>query len=477
MTVELIDSRMEIFEKYLIRGKLTPHEYQKDGVRWILSNELRKDPVCNVRGGFIADEMGLGKTIMMIGTMLANFVERTLIIVPLALIDQWYVQIARTTGHKALIFHGNNKKYITSELLESAKIVITTYGAVTLIKKKRTKLSLLHKIVWSRLIFDEAHHLRNAGTSLYFGANLLRSNIRWLVSGTPIQNRKEDFYNLCRMIRLPTSFYNESENLITLTRAFIMKRTKKQVGIIIPDILQTKNMVVWANKKEKELSEELHSALLFTNVRGKQKGLPFNGILAALLKCKQSCILPRLISNSTEYKEYKDAFTCSSKLDNVIQNILKRKDNGCGKLIFCNFREEIDEIERRLIREGFSSVVTFDGRTNDGLRKKILSEKYEVMILQIQTGCEGLNLQEHYSEVYFISPNWNPSVEDQAIARCHRIGQTKVVYVERFEMCEFTDKYEDEDEDEDEEDETVNIENYTYRTQYNKREVAKEYIK
>jgi hypothetical protein len=48
-----------------------------------------------------------------------------------------------------------------------------------------------------------------------------------------------------------------------------------------------------------------------------------------------------------------------------------------------------------------------------------------------------LNLQEHYSEIYFISPHWNPAVEDQAVARCHRIGQKKQVDVYRFEMSPF----------------------------------------
>ena len=58
----------------------------------------------------------------------------------------------------------------------------------------------------------------------------------------------------------------------------------------------------------------------------------------------------------------------------------------------------------------------------------------EVIILQIQTGCEGLNLQEFFSEIYFVSPHWNPAVEDQAIARCHRIGQKVDVNVFKFEM-------------------------------------------
>jgi hypothetical protein len=57
--------------------------------------------------------------------------------------------------------------------------------------------------------------------------------------------------------------------------------------------------------------------------------------------------------------------------------------------------------------------------------------------LQIQTGCEGLNLQKDFSEVYFVSPNWNPAVEEQAIARCHRIGQVKPVHVFRFQMTTY----------------------------------------
>jgi SNF2 family DNA or RNA helicase len=385
--------------------------------------------------------------------------------VPPALVDQWYVQIARTTGHKSLIFHGDNKKQITQEQLEAAKIVISTYGAVTLSKSQKL-LTPLHKVVWSRIIFDEAHHLRNANTSLYFGAKLLRASIRWLVSGTPIQNRKQDFYNLCNMLRLPASYYSDSDNLMELTRNFIMKRTKKQVGIILPEVITDKNMVTWANDREKE--EELHSVLEFARVSGKGKGLPYAGTLAAILKARQACILPRLLSNKRGYDEYKEAFQCSSKLDHATGKILERKGNGCGKLIFCHFREEIDEIADRLRAGGMTSVATFDGRTSN--RAEILAEGHEALVLQIQTGCEGLNLQEHYSEIYFISPHWNPAIEDQAVARCHRIGQKKVVYVERFEMCAFEPS-------EDQECDTINIEKYVHLTQEGKRLVANEYIK
>lgn len=482
-----IDSRMEMFTKYLDRTHMEHKQYQYDGVRWCLNNELRDDPPCGVRGGFIADEMGLGKTIMMIGLMYSNFVARTLVIVPPILIDQWFIQIYKTTGHKALIYHGDDKKTITLEELSAARIVISTYGAITLTNKqlKDHAVTTLHKVSWSRIIFDEAHHLRNSKTTRYIGARLLPAKSRWLVSGTPVQNKKEDFYSLCALIRLPASYYTETEKLRELARSFILKRTKAQVGIKITDLYVDKEIVDWASEKEMELSEELHSALSFSRVKS-DKGvnkqivgaLRNGGALALMLRAKQSCIYPKLMTKKldflvdkgllSDYSKYKDAFDHSSKLDAVISSILERKDNGCGKLIFCHFREEIDEIAARLRAGGMTKVATFDGRTSNGKRYDILNDKNDALILQIQTGCEGLNLQENYSEIYFISPHWNPAVEDQAIARCHRIGQTKPVYVQRFEMGAFVA----------EEDEitTRTIDKYIGDMQEGKRIVAEEIV-
>lgn len=480
------EKHAEQFKKFLDHSKMEYKQYQYDGICWCLNNELREDPICNIRGGFIADEMGLGKTILMIGLMYCNFIPHTLIVLPPILIDQWFIQIYKTTGHKSLLYYGENKKNITLEQLNKAPIVITSYGSVTISTKERENkhLTELHKVKWSRIIFDEAHHLRNPKTSTYISCKMLPSKIRWLVSGTPIQNKKQDFYSLCSILRIPASFYTESTNLKTIALAFILKRTKKQLGIHMQNIEYENITVNWKSRKEMELSEELHSSLSFSRINPEKhfngtlvNSFKTKGILTVMLRAKQSCIYPKLMLKNIEslfvrgfisdYSAYKEAFDYSSKLDSIINEIISNKDNGCGKLIFCHYRDEIDEIKERLKNKGMSKVVSFDGRTTYNKRFEILNEKNDALILQIQTGCEGLNLQENYSEIYFVSPHWNPAIEDQAIARCHRIGQTKTVFIKKFEMSPFKS---------DDEVQTQTIDKYVNNVQEVKRNIANEII-
>lgn len=478
-----IDKRMELFDRYLARSGMDKKDYQCEGLRWCLNNELRDDPPVGVRGGFIADEMGLGKTIMMIGLCVTNYLKKTLIVLPPVLIDQWYNQILRTTGHEPLIYHGKNKQYFDENVLEDSVIVLTTYSAIGISREqfKSKKVTLLHRVAWNRVIFDEAHHLRNPKTCLTRGNMLLRANIRWLVSGTPVQNRKQDFYNLCAALKMPASYYTDSDNLIQIARNFILKRTKKQVGIQMPPVISDNHKVHWKSKVEQDLSLAIHSTLRFSGVSGERNKLFAShntNHLVMMLLAKQSCVLPSLMKVSFEklvakglipdYHNYKNAFDYTSKLDSVIDSIVHNKGNGCGKLVFCHYREEIDVIRQRLVDRGIEGVATFDGRTSYGKRSKILNDNgCEVLILQIQTGCEGLNLQENYSEIYFVTPHWNPAIEDQAIARCHRIGQTKPVFVKRFEMTNFDDEKDEN---------TLNIDNYVGLVQNVKREMIQKII-
>lgn len=243
---------------------------------------------------------------------------------------------------------------------------------------------MLHRVKWGRVIFDEAHHLRNKNTSRYVGAKLLNSNVKWLVTGTPVQNRKQDFYALCSLINLPASYYTDPANYAEIIDKFILKRTKKYVGIDLEDTVQKKNIVAWKSEAELKFSQEIHSLIAFTNVKStstsSEDNIVTKGLLPLLLKARQSCIYPKMVkANRQGGGLCKEAINTSSKLDSVIDAILERKDNCNGKLVFCHFKEEMNEIAERL-RGGGLDVGILDGKVTKIARRKLLSEKRRIDI-------------------------------------------------------------------------------------------------
>jgi len=449
--------------------------YQYEGLEWCVEREKQNNPkdINNpkVRGGFIADEMGLGKTLLMIATMYCHYLPSTLIVVPPILLQQWYDEIYKATGHRALCFYGPEKKAIGLSQLSKAPIVLTTYnsllGSDCVLKKK----------AWSRVIFDEAHHLRNRRTRRFRSCKQLRAGIRWLVTGTPIQNKKQDFYCLCDALGFVPSFYAGDGNFELIGRDYLLRRTKAMVNIELPTLTKKDCLVEWSNVKEMMLSEEIHALLPgqfgVSSDKRKQMAetLDNGGPLVAILRARQSCIFPKLMKDHVIKfctDDYVEALDHCSKIDAVVNLIAERKDNGRGKIVFCHYKEEIDIIKKRLLEVGLEKVVCYDGRSSK-LAKSLLAEPADALIIQIQTGCEGLNLQKHFSEIYFVSPHWNPSIEDQAVARCHRIGQEKEVDVFKFEMKGFK-SVDDSDSD------PITLEKYVNKVQELKREISNQLL-
>ena len=146
---------------------------------------------------------------------------------------------------------------------------------------------------------------------------------------------------------------------------------------------------------------------------------------------------------------------------------MENRNNGKKKLVFCLFIKEMEFLAKRLNKLGISAQ-TVCGSTPKKLRKERLrapeagEDGPDVLLVQIQTACEGLNLQ-HISEVYFTTPHWNPAVEDQAVARAHRIGQKNTVDVFRF-VSKFRNKTDEN---------SVTLDEYCMEVQKKKREIAK----
>ena len=458
---------MSIFENFLVHAKLDKKQHQVEGVEWMLNQE--QYPLnANHIGGICADEMGLGKTIQMLGLIVSNLKRNTLIVLPVTLLNQWENEIKRSFGFEPLIYYGKEKENISLDLIKASPIVITSYGQLI------NDECLLFHVKWDRVIYDEAHHLKNKNTKIHIVQSKLIRKYTWLVTGTPIQNKLTDIKNLFRLIGLQDIHKNHDIYI----HEYVLKRTKKECYIKLPDV-NTTNIYVPFEKdiesqeeNEKNISKELHSQLPFVHIENKNYTISQYLLnlerLPLMIQCRQMCVFPKLLQTKLEktkmeclldddYSAFEDAVVSSSKLNKLCLD-LRANNNGKSKLIFCSFKQEIDYLLKEVKCMGFKAN-KIDGRTTNSERKKILEENYDILILQVYSCSEGINLQ-NYSEVYFTSPNWNPAIEDQAVARCHRMGQKNEVKVYRYLMENF-----------DEDNKELTLDNYIEKTQLLKREI------
>ncbi|PPR08294.1 hypothetical protein CVT24_002452 [Panaeolus cyanescens] len=217
---------------------LMPHQIL--GVAWMLDKE--KGPM---QGGCLADEMGLGKTIQMIATMVTNrsknqHYRSTLIIAPVALLDQWQREIEEKTncGLTCFKYHGQSKPISKSELSQY-DVVLTTYGTMShewpdyekevnakararrkgenysvgdddeemksleyRNQKRRQNAGLLFQVEWYRVVADEAQNIRNRKTRMSRAITDLSATYRWCLTGTPVVNSLTDSYGYLRFLRI-----------------------------------------------------------------------------------------------------------------------------------------------------------------------------------------------------------------------------------------------------------------------------------
>ena len=446
--MDSVKSSLKSFNDWIRVAKLDAKDYQEEGVSRMLELDMDPAPKFGCRGGFLTDEMGLGKTIQMLGLIISNPQQRTLIVVPRALIDQWEVAIIKFLGHRPLVFHGSRK---LEKDLETSPVVISTYGTAGLRFTKAGKelVSPLAGLKWGRVIYDEAHHMRNAGTGAFKGAQKLKSKIQWFVTGTPIQNAQSDVFSLLKLLGIPRDVYGSAAGLREIAEHFRIGRTKADVGIDLKPVVMHDVVVPWSTDAELNIAADLHSTLSFSEVTSANVDALIAALshhpLPALLRCRQACIHTRMLKEAAgklvsagilKEDDVRDGIQGTSKLSAVLETLTQRREMG-NKLVFCYFHSEIDYLAEQATKLGFK-VAVIDGRTSQSEREARLSDPYDILILQTQASCEGLNLQS-YSEVYFTSPHWNPAVQDQAIARAHRIGQEKEVHVFQYHMEGFGD--------------------------------------
>ncbi|CAG8606777.1 1100_t:CDS:10 [Paraglomus brasilianum] len=322
--------------------------HQTQGLNWMKDREEGEKK----NGGILAD-MGLGKTIQTLALILSNKSNQerkmTLIVAPLSLIRQWENEIVSKTKEKSLSVYLHHGPAKTKDARKLAKydVVITTYQVVASEwpappkskgkkKEEDNSVSLIYagplfKAKWHRIVLDEAQYIKNRNTMAAQGCYALDGLKRWCLTGTPIQNNLDELYSLFRFLRIePLNNYDTFKKTIMqpiqygrigtsfkrlqiILKAVMLRRTKNtfidgKPLLTLPE-RNVENIVVQFSPEERDFYQSLANRTQLTLNRYVKEGTlnnNFTNILVLLLRLRQACNHPNLVSKEAAGKDAKD---------------------------------------------------------------------------------------------------------------------------------------------------------------------------
>jgi non-specific serine/threonine protein kinase len=433
----------EIEPPYNLKMVLRP--YQVAGYQWL--NYLREIKW----GGILADDMGLGKTVQAL-----SFLEhyrneqgrlKALVVCPTTLIYNWENEIKKFTPKLTYrIHHGAARTRIKEEITDH-DITITTYGTL------RGDIKLLMSVEFDYVILDESQAIKNPSSKVTKAACLLNAKHRLCMSGTPLQNNTFDVFAQMNFLNpgmlgtmeffrqefaIPIDKFGESDrkdHLRKILYPFILRRTKEQVA---KDLPEKQEMILWCEMEDEQRRiYEAYRADFRDKILGtiQEQGIQRSQltILQGLMKLRQICDSPSILNEEEKFENH------SIKLDELAREIVENIGDHKA-LVFSQFLGMLALIRAKLEELGVKYEY-FDGSTSAPDRETAIQsfqndEEVRVFLISLKAGGVGLNLTAA-DYVYIVDPWWNPAVEQQAIDRTHRIGQTKNIFAYRM-ICKDT---------------------------------------
>eukprot|EP01125_Pyxidicula_operculata_P011048 TRINITY_DN360_c9_g1_i1.p1 TRINITY_DN360_c9_g1~~TRINITY_DN360_c9_g1_i1.p1 ORF type:complete len:1084 (-),score=287.94 TRINITY_DN360_c9_g1_i1:89-3340(-) len=291
----------------------------------------------NACGGILADQMGMGKTVEILSLILSNSnvnensPKSTLIICPLSVLNQWESEIkkhADMDSIKLYIYHGANRDN-SVEFLSDHNIVLTTYSTLAAEYPAKERNVGLLNVDWLRVVIDEAHMIKDRSTRNAKAVFSLKSERRWAVTGTPIQNKLDDMFSLLHFIRADPysdlTWWNNTimrpirskdqrgfSRLQSVLRKVLLRRVKDQkisedsdakIVSLPPRIVKVKKLKF--SPQEEAFYQNLWNSSKSTFNKLNSEGLLMKNyahILELLLRLRQSCDHPNLVTNANNNK-------------------------------------------------------------------------------------------------------------------------------------------------------------------------------
>lgn len=384
--------------------------------------------------GILADDMGLGKSIQVLALIKSLKEEGALehpvlLIAPKTLLFNWELEIKKWAPDLITYTFAGPARNRKRTFLEKHQIVLTSYGML------RSETPLLCSAQWEYVILDEAQAIKNADTMTAKAVKHISASSRISITGTPVENSATDLWSQFDFL-MPgflgdlASFkaqYDTTKALSRLqakTQPYILRRLKSQVLTELPPKTEITLYCDFADDQKTIYDQALAAA---RDEMDTLQGSRSFHILKLILRLRQISCHPRLAVKKSR-RQYS-----SGKTEEVFHAALEILSQGHKILIFSQFTRHL-----QLIREFFlrRKIPTFymDGRTTDRAAVVHSFKAHEgpcPFFISLKAGGTGLNLSEA-SYVFLLDPWWNPAVENQAIDRCHRLGQHQSVTVYRF---------------------------------------------
>lgn len=440
----------------------------------------------------LADDMGLGKTSTALWFAHHQALDRVLVLCPASVKFNWEAEIATTLGKRAVVVIDGSKKERINQFAEMRTrfekaghlFVIINYDLLKHLSHEQ--LSMLSRFVRDRMIvLDESHYLKNEDSER---SQIVRRSFcpseggaQWRLglTGTPIRNTVEDLYHQFELIR-PGTFYSFNWFLNRFTEQSIMKVPYRKNGRTFYKTLKK----VRRAKNEKELNQivntiqirrlkkdvldlpeaittypqlelDPHTAKVYAAMRDyalllleeQEDDMPVLSPTArtaveAAARCEQiaqGCVggvpeelLPRvsgLLAKHAEKVEGKPnwlVFPKAAKLVWLQEQLDSVKLQDGQSVTFCRFIAPLLWLESK--RYG----IAVTGSMGLKRRQEVFDafQAGDIMELYISVRiAEGFNLYKAQDE-FFLGRDWAWAVNSQAVARCHRMGQTGTVNVQ-----------------------------------------------
>ena len=419
---------------------------------------------CKGNNVILADEMGLGKTVQTVAFM--NWLRHDrqqqgpfIVVVPLSTMPSWAETFDNWTPDINYVVYNGNEAARTiireHELLAEGNsrrakfhVLLTTYEYIL------ADATFLCTIKWQFMAVDEAHRLKNRESQLYARLLEFKAPSRLLITGTPMQNTLGELSALLDFL-MPGKIQIEEKmdltseeagakinEMTTAIQPYMLRRTKNKVENDIPP--KTEKII------RVELSDvqlDYYKNILTRNYTALNEGAKGQkqSLLNIMMELKKASNHPfmfpsaeeKILAGSDRREDIlKALITSSGKMMLLDQLLTKLKKDNHRVLIFSQMVKMLDILGDYLHLRNYQ-FQRLDGTIAAGPRRQAIDhfngpESNDFcFLLSTRAGGLGINLMTADTVILFDS-DWNPQADLQAMARAHRIGQTKPVSIYRL---------------------------------------------